>query len=168
MIEFSVTTDRVSQRILDALEALPQHAVDLVRTGVEAMAIDARAALRQDYLSGDPIGEITGELKRSWRYKWSVGGRLLKRRPKYGRSARIKLYPGKLNYFHVLDKGGRIRAKNGEALRFVVGGKEIFAKQVRIKPRRVTTKFARSYDAGSRKTREAERFIERKLRAMGL
>lgn len=163
----SVEIDRVSRRILDAIERLPEHSVDLLRTGVEAMAIDARAFLRQNYLSGSPIKEITGELKRSWRYKWSVGGRLMKTRPKFGKTARIKLYPGRLNYFSILDRGGVITAKNG-MLHFVIDGKDVFAKQIRIKPRRVSSRFARQYDSSSRKTKEAERYIEKKLKEMGL
>jgi hypothetical protein len=139
------------------MQKLPQESANLIRIGVEAMAIDARQMLRDEYLSGQKLAEITGELKESWRYKFTNRKR-----------NRARLYPGKLSYFRLLDRGGTITAKNAQALRFEVDGQEVFARSVRIKRRNILSPFARRYNASSRKTRTAERFILGRLKRLGL
>lgn len=128
---------------------------EIADTVTEAYALEFKHFLRDRFLSGQVLDSVTGELKKEYKYKRLRGGVYW-------------VYPGRLGYVNIFETGGEIVASKKKALKFVIDGKEIFVKKVRIPKKPFMSQAKNQFQSGTRGSRHAERILMAMIEDRGL
>jgi phage gpG-like protein len=111
--------------VVKSFREMPMKASDALYETLEILAIKMQRHVMEDKLSGQQLRNRTGNLRRSINYALSTEG-----------ETKMTATVGKnVAYAHIHEYGGQtaphvIEPKNVKALRFIMGGRTIFAKSV--------------------------------------
>ena len=151
-MNLSITIDDQVSPALEKLGRDMPRVMDYILQGVSGDYIEH---VTSRYLSGQVLKRVTGELIRAYRYKKL-------------RKNVYKVYPGTLNYVSVFETGAVIRPKRKKLLRFYIGGRPVFAREVFIRPRPFVSRSASDYVSSGKGLKKANAIIGAEIVRRGL
>ncbi len=151
MLRFGV--DFEGTELALSLEAA-QDSKAFSNSSAEAMAMGYKWFVRSNYISGQVLKVVTGELLKQYKYKKIKTGN-------------FQVYPGSLNYISSFQTGEVITPNRGSVLRWFVDGIPFFRTSVVLPKRPFVDKSFNAYVGSGKALARASAVVKSMLRDRG-